>query len=66
MLSHFIFTTYFYIYFNQFGNVLQCYVSYETTVRVRRPAGCGCYTHTTQTAVYIDITTVTTQGSYMK
>ena len=50
MLRYLIFMTYFYIYFNQFRNVLECY---ETTVR--RPAAVTTYTHThTQTAVYID------------
>ena len=57
MLRHLISITYFYIYINQFRNVLECYE--ETTVR--RPAAA---THT-QTAVNIDNRPVTTLGSYM-
>ena len=41
MLRHLITMTYFYIYFNQFGNVIECYE--ETTVR--RPAA-AAHTHT--------------------
>ena len=48
MVRHLISMTYFYIYFNQFRNILECYE--ETTVR--RPAA-ATHTHT-QTAVYID------------
>ena len=50
--------TYFYIYFNQFSNVLECYE--ETTVR--RPAAA---THT-HTLTHKQLFTVATQGSYMK
>ena len=50
MLRHLISMTYFYIYFNKFRNVLECYDYEETTVR--RPAA-ATHTHThTQTAVY--------------
>ena len=41
MLRHLISMTYFYIYFNQFSNLLECYE--ETTVR--RPAA-ATHTHT--------------------
>ena len=52
--------TYFYIYFNQFKNVLECYE--ETTVRRHATA-----THThTHTLTHKQLFTVATQGSYMK
>ena len=57
MLRHLISMTYFYVYFNQFRNVLERYE--ETTVR--RPAAA---THTHKQL--FTSTTVTTQGSYMK
>ena len=57
MLRHPISMIYFYIYFNQFGNVLECYE--ETTVR--QPAAA---THTHKQL--FTSTKVTTQGSYMK
>ena len=60
MLRHHISMTYFYIYFNQFRSVLECYE--ETTVR-RHAAATHTHTHT-QTAVYR--LSVATQGSYMK
>ena len=47
MLRHLISMTYFYIYFNQFRNVLECYE--ETTVRRHAAA---THSHCTQTAVY--------------
>ena len=50
--------TYFYIYFNQFKNVLECYE--ETTVRRHAAA-----THT-HTLTHKQLFTVATQGSYMK
>ena len=56
MLRHLISMTYFYIYFNQFSNVLECYE--ETTVR--RPAAA------THTLTHKQLFTVATQGSYMK
>ena len=43
MLRHLISMTYFYIYFNQFRNVLECYE--ETTVR-RPTAATHTHTHT--------------------
>ena len=48
--------TYFYIYFNQFKNVLECYE--ETTVRRHATA--------THTLTHKQLFTVATQGSYMK
>ena len=63
MLRHLISMTYFYIYFNQFKNVLECYE--ETTVR--RPVAATQYTHThTHTVTHKQLFTVATQGSYMK
>ena len=56
MLRHLISMTYFYIYFNQFSNVLECYE--ETTVR--RPAAA------THTLTHKQLFTVAIQGSYMK
>ena len=43
MLRHLISTTYFYIYFNQFRNVLECYE--ETTVLTVRPPAAATHTH---------------------
>ena len=58
MIRRLITMTYFYTYyFNQFGNVLECYE--ETTVR--KPAA-AIHTH----KQLFTLTTVTTQGSYMK
>ena len=57
MLRHLISVTYFYIYFNQFRNVLECYE--ETTVR--QPAA-ATHTHT-HTQLFTP--TVTTKSSYL-
>ena len=60
MLRLLISMTYFYIYFNQFSNVLECYE--ETTVR--RPTA-ATHTHT-HTLTHKQLFTVATQGRYMK
>ena len=60
MLRNLISMTYFYIYFNQFRNVLECYE--ETTVR-RPAAATHTHTHSHHNSCLF---TVATQGSYMK
>ena len=57
MLRHHMSMTYFYIYFNQFSNVLECYE--ETTVRRHAAA-----THT-HSLTHKQLFTVATQGSYL-
>ena len=56
MLRQHISMTYFYVYFNQFRNVLECYE--ETTVR-RHAAATHTHTHT---LTHKQLFTVATQG----